>query len=347
MSKLLSTIVFGLVVMANPALGALPEWIIPSPITIAVQVGKWIISKDNNQEVYYVRVQATGTSETNARNEAFRLAVDQAVGSLLVSETKISNGDLKQHDVINYNSGYIQDFEYVKIHRNNGNVTLQIDVYVSKSKLAERISFPGETQEKLQGGKIAEAFRSMHRENQTGDHLLRNVLNDFPNRALDINVTNISYTPPNRRPTLNVNYSVQWKPQYVNAFKEAVSNVMHSLSTKDRPSADGITFVDNKGCFFACYASYVTDHNRFNVLHSGLQNHAYIMISLRDIHNNSVYSTCMDFNHNLLKYNQNGTYNLYEDSIYNYGFTMDLGGIDVSRLDTVDLKIVSQNECNL
>ena len=347
MSKLLTTIVFGLVAVTNPALGAVPAWIIPSPITIAVQVGKWVMSKDNNQEVYYVRVQATGTSETNARNEAFRLAVDQAVGSLLVSETKIKNGNLKQHDVINYNSGYIQDFEYVNIHRNNGNVTLQIDVYVSRSRIAERISLPSETHEQLQGGKIAETFKSMHQENQTGDHLLRNVLKDFPNRALDINVTNISYTAPNRRPTLNVNYSVQWKPQYVNALKEAVSNVMHSLSIKDRPGADGITFVDNKGCWFACYASYVTDHNRFNVLYSGLQNHAYIMIALNDIHNNSVYSTCMAFNHNLLQYNQNNTYNLYEDSIYNYGFTMDLGGIDVSRLDTVDLSIVSERECNL
>ncbi len=61
---------------------AVPSWVIPSPITIAIQVGKWLQS--NDEEVYYVRVQSKGSTEGEARTEAFRLAVDQAVGSLLI-----------------------------------------------------------------------------------------------------------------------------------------------------------------------------------------------------------------------------------------------------------------------
>ena len=117
MRKIFASIVLGLGIISNPALSAVPDWIIPSPVTIAIQVGQWILFNDKTDELYYIRVQATGNTESQARTEAFRLAVDQAVGSLLVSENVIQNGDVTRRDLINYSSGYVYDFNYVNLHQ--------------------------------------------------------------------------------------------------------------------------------------------------------------------------------------------------------------------------------------
>lgn len=346
MRKFIATTALGLTLISSPVAWAIPDWLLPSPVTIAVQVGKWILFKDTNEEVFHVRVQATGNTESEARTEAFRLAVDQAVGSLLVSETEIQNGTIARNDVINYSSGYVHDFEYVNIYKESNKVTLQIDVYVSKSKIADRITVQNSTQGNLEGGRIAEAFKSIQTEKQTGDKLLQTVLNDFPQKALDVDVTNIEYSNYNRTPAITISFKVQWKPKYITALKEVMHNTMIPVQHK-RLSQNGVVFFDNKGCYWDCYTAYTTDKNRFAVFYYGIHESSEpnVLVTFLDKNQNSVYSECWWFGHNLYDYRLNKTFKIYEDSITLQELSMNLNNVDISRLDTVDLKILSHNEC--
>lgn len=346
MRNLFASFVFGLSVISTPVL-ALPDWIIPSPITIAVQVGRWILSQDTNEEVYYVRVQATGDTESQARTEAFRLAVDQAVGSLLVSETEIQNGNIARHDVINYNSGYVHDFEYVNIHRDPGKVTLQIDVYVSKSKIAERLTVQGETAGELQGGRIAEAFKSIQREHQTGDQVLQAVLSDFPHKAIDVNNINVEYTNPNRQPTLNVSFEAQWNPKYLTALKEALANTMQPVHAKQLRN-NGVVFFDHK-CIWSCYDAFTSDENRFGVVYHGMMETSSPMleVTLLDVHQTAVYQECYALYQNLYQYRMNWTIEIRTKVVSKQDFTINLSKMNISQLDKVDLKIIPYKQCNL
>ena len=345
MRKLFVIALLGLGLISNPAKSAIPEWIIPSPITIAIQVGKWIISRDTNEDVFYVRVQSTGNSESAARTEAFRLAIDQAVGSLLISETEIQNGKVARHNVINYNSGYVHDFEYVNIHRQNNQVTLQIDVYVSKSKIAERLAVQGQIEGELQGGRIAEAFKSIQQEQQTGDQLLDAVLNDFPHKAFDINNINIVYTNPNRQPTLNVAFETQWIPKYITAFKEALSNTMQPIPVKQLRE-NGVVFYNHK-CIWSCYDAYTSDENRFAVIYNGMMESStpMVQVSLLDVNQQTVYQQCYQLLHNLYDYRMNWTIEIRSQAVTKQEFALNLVDFDISRLDKVDLKMVDYNQC--
>ena len=350
MHKLCVSMVLGLSMFSALA-HAIPDWIIPSPITIALQVGKWMLAQDAKEEVYYIRVQSKGTTETEARNEAFRLAVDQAVGSLLVSETKIENGNLQSHETINYSSGYIHDFEYVNIHRGN-EVVLQVDVWVAKSKIAERISLKNSDQGELQGGRIAESFRSLQEQDLAGDRLLKGILNDFPERAVDIKIKDIEYINNDRRPILQVSFNVWWKEKYIASLREALQNVGKEQST-DREYWPGLAIRGRIQCngWLCDDKQYVTDKAQGDLIYREIYGkRPNVLVTILDTNSQPVYSACYWWdNMQGNNYGRNqlfGDYTaIYYEAVLTNTVQIDLTNSDISRMDRVDLKVIRSSEC--
>ena len=350
MRKLFATCMLGLSMFSALA-HAIPDWIIPSPVTIALQVGKWMISQDNQEEVYYIRVQSKGATETEARTEAFRLAVDQAVGSLLVSETKIKNGNLQNHETINYSSGYIHDFEYVNIHRGN-KVVLQVDVWVKKSRIAERISVENSSECELQGGRIAESFRSLQEQDQAGDRLLKSVLADFPERAVNVQIKNIEYLNQNRKPILQVEFYVWWKEKYIEALRETLKNVGEEQDT-DRDYWHGLALRGKIGCngWFCDDKQYVTDQAQGDLIYKQIYGkRPNVLVTILDTLSEPVYNQCWWWdNIQGNSYGRNqlfGDYTtIYYEAVLNNTLAIDLSNYNISKMDRVELQVVRQSSC--
>lgn len=350
MRKLLVGAVLGLSMFSALA-HAIPDWIIPSPITIAIQVGKWIMSQDNQEEVYYIRVQSKGATETEARNEAFRLAVDQAVGSLLVSETKIQDGNLQSYETINYSSGYIYDFEYVNIYQDN-EVVLQVDVWVKKSKIAERISLKNQTQGELEGGRIAESFRSLQQQDSAGDKLLTAILEDFPERAVNIEIKQIEYINSNRTPILQVTFNVWWKAKYIESLRETMKNIGEEYSSS-RDYSPGLDIRGRVRCngWLCSDKHYATDQARADLIYKGFYGkRPNVLVTILDTHNQPVYNQCWWWdNIQGQSYSRNqlfGDYTtVYHEAFLTNTLQINLGAYDISKMDQVDLQVVRQNAC--
>lgn len=198
-----------------------PRLLIPSPLSIAITVGQWMMK--DRVETYYLRVKAHGRNEEDARTQAFRLAVDQAVGSLLLSETHVRNHDLVRHDIINYSSGYVHDFQILDRQPANGGMTIEIDVWVRKSQIADRLLNKSADSGTVEGGKISQQLASIQHERATGDRVLSTVLADFPERAFNITLhpTQVKLDQ-NRQGQLQVSFNLAWNQQYVNSLAEAV-----------------------------------------------------------------------------------------------------------------------------
>ena len=113
------------------------EWWMPSPISVAITVGQWLM-KDREQ-VYYLQVRAQGRDEKHARNQAFRLAVEQAIGALVLAETEVRRGNVERNDVISYSSGFVHDFKILEQRTVNGVHEIVVDVWVARSHLADRL----------------------------------------------------------------------------------------------------------------------------------------------------------------------------------------------------------------
>ena len=215
------------------AVTAVISQIVPSPVAIVLQVGQWMIAEDTKEEVFYVRVQASGLTESEARKEAFRLAVDQAVGSLLVAETEIRNEQLIRHDVINYSSGYIYDFEYVNIYRGAGEVVLQVDVWVSKSDIATRIFGKSSADADIAGAKIDQSLKSLQIQQNNADRLTSVVLGDYPYKSYRITIKGSEqFITDQRQPVLRIRYDIGWDDNYLTSLRETL-NVTSSRYKKE------------------------------------------------------------------------------------------------------------------
>ena len=347
MRSFFASIAVGLSLISAPAL-AIPEWMIPSPFTVALQIGKWIALDNSQDQVYYVQVQSTGPTESEARKEAFRLAVDQAVGSLLVSETKIHN-DTHSHETVNYSSGYIHDFEYVNIHRQPGKVVLQVDVYVKKSKIAERISLKESVTGKLQGGRIAESFRSLQEQDYNSDRVLARVLDDFPERAVDINATQIDYVYIDRKPTLEVEFTVNWKPKYIVSLDKTLANIGKQ---KQNPYT-GVSIVGNTKCgtLWCNDTHYTTDRNHADLIYEGIAGkRPNVLVTILDLHSQPVYSTCWWWPNMQGQANGNNQLfsnytTIHKQAILNNKLQLDLSNYNVTHMEEITLKVVRQSDC--
>lgn len=210
-------------VLAMPAHSAPPSWMIPSPLSIVITVGSWMVK--DQVEVFQVRVQAHGRDETDAREQLFRLAVNQAVGSLLLSHAEVRNGDVVRRDIVNYSAGHIHDFTILNRERRDGGVLIQADVWVRKSRIADRLLNESRAAGQVEGGRIAAQIESFQAERQGADRVLSAVLADYPLRAFDISVGNTRVSVHNRDTYLEIPVSIRWNRQFVASLAEAVRTV--------------------------------------------------------------------------------------------------------------------------
>jgi hypothetical protein len=341
--------VLGLLCSA-PAHSDISSILVPSPVTIALSIGKWIYDAKTDEQVYYIQVSATAHSEEEARKQAFRYAVDQAIGSLLVSETKIKNQNIESHDVINYSSGYIHDFKYISKDQNENGTELVIDVWVKRSKIAERIALDSRTESQIQGGRIGEAFRSLEKESKTGDKLLQLVLNDYPHKAYQSNITNLEFVYQDRKPVLLITFDVFWNQEYANSLEEVMQNIGSKAATF---SSNYNVYFNRERCILCSNTKFNVDPVRVQKTHDTFHTPMpMIQVKLLDTAENVVHKDCVYYGNlqgqdlNSLWLISRTGFTVNVDRYIQNTLTYHLSGLDIDSLDKVQLSFVRHTSCN-
>ena len=134
-----------------------------------IQVNELIKSND---KVYQVRVRGQGATEDEARTQAYKKAVEYAVGAYVASGTEVVNGEVTVKKIIKYSSGYVDRFDTVEV----GNGFVIMDVYVRTSKIAAGMLKEGKTSGKIDGDQIAAQNATFLESKKNGDEALNMVL---------------------------------------------------------------------------------------------------------------------------------------------------------------------------
>ena len=323
----------------------------PTPVAVVLKVGEWLTR--DRETVYYIQVEGVAATEAEARTQAFRLAVEQAVGSLLLTETAVKNGEVQRHEIINYSSGYIRDFEYVSKKSGSWGTSLVVDVWVAGSKIADRLGVRARSTGDLAGGKIAESLASIQQQNDSGDAVVLAVLTDFPERAWDIKVTQIEYTLVNRDPILNINFTTSWRQEFITSFEEALKSVAdHNDWDFSRP---GVIF-DREPClafFSTCKKIYITDRARETLIKDKtIGTYPMVLITIYDRMKTPLYQDCWRFSnlqgsdlYPALFGEQIHQFKLYTKKVLENSLRMDLSAYNVSNMDSVELAVVRKSHC--
>lgn len=202
-----------------------PHPLAPTPVSAAITVGTWIFTSDR-KKVFEIDVQAKAASFEEAKKEGFRLAVEHAVGSFILSETEVNNSRSKRDEIITYASGFVDRFEVLDRKDTGDGVRVSMRVWVARSNIAQRLLNKSESSTDLEGPRVQAKVESYQQYRSSADRVLGAVLNDYPSRAFDVGLQP-SYVVLDsyRQPVVIVPFMLRWNEKYLDSLVETVERV--------------------------------------------------------------------------------------------------------------------------
>ena len=235
-----------------------------------------------------ITVVGTGVNDIDARNNGFRLAVEQAIGSIVASETEVQNGRLVRDEILNYAAGYVDRFEIVNVQEYPGNIKLTMRVWVKRSALADRLLNRSETAGAIDGARASVQLATLNRERARGDQLVASVLKDFPRRAFDIDLKAADIVRNQRRAIIEIPFVITWNQDYLRSLWAALD----ATSTRASPTVAVIGLNSGSLFGFGGQARY-DDTAKFELVNNALvRSNPGVLITLRSDDNRVVYRQC-------------------------------------------------------
>lgn len=174
-----------------------------------------------------VEVEGQGSSVDSAKKDAFRKAIEQAVGTVVISDQEVQKDQLTKDFIGSYSSGFIEDYAVEDSYQDlDGLWTVHMKVRVATSKIAERMRSRAQHSSNIDGQKIADSVTSQLNMLESGDAMLTNVLSNYPQNAYVINSGETTFKVGRlRQPYVDVPYDLSMSKSWVEAFGEAVKHV--------------------------------------------------------------------------------------------------------------------------
>jgi hypothetical protein len=223
--------------------------VVLSVIRIALNLGS------GKQDYTQVDVVSEGVTVEQARLEGFRTAVNQAVGSVVATQTQTQNQRLVRDEIINYSSGFVDRFEILEQQDVGNRVRLKMRVWVAESKLAHRLLGQSHNSQQVPGDKIGTQIETLLEERQQGDRLVNAVMQDYPHRAFDVKVgkSRVKFDEY-RRAIISTDVTIGWDSRFVDAIvnvlertKDPAKNAwVYQQAVKQEPTIR-LTAVDSHG----------------------------------------------------------------------------------------------------
>lgn len=199
------------------------QYLTPSPLGIVLTLGTWL--NRDSKKVYYVEVEGAGADPFTARNNGFKLAVEQAVGALVLRETEVKNMTVVRNDIITYSSGYVDDFKITGETRIGAEHRVRMQVWVSNSKIADRLLAESRAQQPIPSERMATQIDTVLKSKADGDRMLNAVLADYPKRSFRIEIGSTKSWVENRQGVVTLDYTLQWDHNYTRALQEALTAI--------------------------------------------------------------------------------------------------------------------------
>jgi hypothetical protein len=179
-------------------------------------------SKSDN----YIRSTGIGNTYEEAKNNAFKEAIEYQVGVVIASERVSYNEKLIKNEILAYSSAFVDEYIIISQQNVGNKVQLVVDVKLSLLRLSDRILSKGKDSKNIDGEKHHNQYKSFLENKQNGDRILGGILNDYPKRAYDIKQGSyIIKVDSNRNLTLTIPYTLSWNPNYIASFQDAIKIV--------------------------------------------------------------------------------------------------------------------------
>jgi len=270
------------------------QLLLPSPLGIALSVGKWIYDVSTKEQVYYIEVEGVGASSAQARSNGFRLAVESALGSLISSETEVQNGRINRDEIISYSAGFVDKFEIIQTRAVPEGYAVSMKIWVRRSALADRLLNRSEVAGQVDGPRASVQLQTINQERATGDALVLSVLNDFPKRAFDIELNRTDIIRNNRSPQIEIPFTISWNQDYLKSLWVALETTAQKTSNPVAIIGVGSGW----GWIFKGYGGQARfdDKNKYALLVNKMVGSSpSVLVSIKDSSRATLFSACYSY----------------------------------------------------
>ena len=290
----------------------------PTPFGVVMTAGQWLLF--NNKRVYYIEVTGQGHTSEEARMNGFRLSVEQALGSVIASETEQQNSRIRRDEVISYAAGFVERFEIVTTMNTGSGYEITMRVWVQRTNLAERLLVKSKADGQVDGARASIAIDTAQYSRSQGDRILGTVLRDFPERSFDVKLqpTRVEMTA-GRGAELVIPYELVWNKKYVDSYYSA----RKSVST-----------CGWNGC--------VMDTPTMNLLYDEiLGSYPQVMVTINSLAGNVQHRYCFPLEH----------YSVVDDRFINAGqrwkntYTVPVSQQNLTNMSQVEVRVVRKANC--
>ena len=170
-----------------------------------------------------IQVEGHGATVDQARQNAFRLAIEQVVGQVIVSDQEVKGDQLTKDFIGGYSAGYVDDYEVLETRRVDDGYVLKMNVAVASSKIAQRMLSSGNRSLMLNGQRLQAQIETQLDQRSRGDQLIAEVLSSYPYNAYVVNSGQTELTFGVRRQAyIDIPYEIHWSKFWLDALNETL-----------------------------------------------------------------------------------------------------------------------------
>ena len=185
-------------------------------------------AKDNNPRILGpYKVEGNGKTFEEAKSDAFKKAIEQAVGVAVMSEREVRNKELVKQYVLTHSSGYVERYGVLEKQTNGSQHKLLVEVYVRTGNMVSDYAiYRSKDATNIDGSRAAVNHRTYQDSVDSGNSMLNAVLDDFPEKAYDIEVLPITvFTNAKGKPVVQVNYNIRYSSKYLQGLGQVLDQL--------------------------------------------------------------------------------------------------------------------------
>lgn len=245
-----------------------------------------------------VTVNGLGRSFEEAKQQAFRKAIEFHLGATVLSDIETQNFARVKDEIYIYSAGYVDEYTIIQHEVYNNVISLTIRVTVSESKIKNRIISVGRSSTNFDSQRHTAQISTYLQERINGDNLLIKHLSDYPRKAYELKQFPYTVSIDDRRNlSLVIPYEIKWNYDYVKTLREILVTIQDKDSGPFRQNAAAIVIMvkdPNHLLFGEKTFHKFDDLQKVNLFHNYLHgsNEVRIVARLKDIYDNDVYGIC-------------------------------------------------------
>ena len=174
----------------------------------------------------YITVTGEGSSLAEAKENAFREAIQIKIGTIVLSGRESTVEKIKRDDISVFSAGYVTDYKTLLVNDLGKRVVVTLDVLVTESKLIDQTLNTGKTTKVIDGDQSLTSINTFLKQKKQADSLLASVMTTYPKNAFTLKQsTHKILTDMHRNIIIEVPYSLEWNNEFVNSFNNAMTAV--------------------------------------------------------------------------------------------------------------------------